>query len=160
MASDFSSKVVVSRELMANLAQLKKVVPQFVKDAVNEHAINVQSQAKRNITDAPAVDTGRLRSSVKVDTFSNGFGKRVGTDLGYGAYVEFGTGPHFPPLDPIREWARRHGLPESAAYPIALAISRRGTPAKAWLFPAFEAERPKFDDVIRDAWRKVVGDLQ
>lgn len=159
MANEFSSKVTVSRELQTNLATLRKVAPQFVKDAVNIHALNIQAQAKRNITDAPAVDTGRLRASVKIDTFSDGFARRVGTDLQYGKYVEFGTGPHFPPLDPIREWARRHGMDESAAYPIALAISRRGTPAKPWLFPAFESERPNFDDVIRDAFRRLQGEL-
>lgn len=158
--SDLSSKITVSRELQNNLASLRKIVPQFVQDAVNLHALNIQSQAKRNITDAPAVDTGQLRASIKVETYSSGFAARVGTDLTYGKWVEFGSGPHFPPLAPIREWVRRHGLPPEAAYPIALAISRRGTPAKAWLFPAFEAERPKFDDLIRDAWRQIAGQLQ
>lgn len=158
--ADFASKVTVSRELQANLTNLKKVAPKFVQDAINLHAINIQAQAKRNITDAPAVDTGRLRASVKIETYSGGYAKRVGTDLTYGKWVEYGSGPHFPPLAPIREWVRRKGLPPEAAYPIALAISRRGTPAHAWLFPAFESERPKFDDLIRDAWRRIAGELQ
>jgi hypothetical protein len=119
----------------------------------------VQAQAKRNITDAPAVDTGQLRASVKIESFSDGFARRVGTDLEHGKYVEYGTGPHFPPLEPIREWARRHGLPESAAYPIARAIAQRGTPAKPWLYPAFEQERSGFEKLIREAWQKVSREL-
>jgi hypothetical protein len=158
--ADFDSKVTISRELQANLSNLKKIMPQFVKDAINTHALAIQAQAKRNITDAPAVDTGQLRASVKIETYSSGYAARVGTDVAHGKWIEFGTGPHFPPLEPIREWARRHGLPPEAAYPIALAISKRGTPARAWLHPAFEAERPNFDSVIREAWHKVLSELQ
>lgn len=159
MAKDFATRVVGGKEIQQRIARIRKVAPQFTKDAVNEHAINIQAQAKRNITDAPAVDTGQLRSSVKIETFSSGFAKRVGSDVKHAAAIEFGSAPHFPPLEPIREWCRRHGLPESAAYPIALAISKRGTPAKPYLFPAYEQERPKFEAVIREAWQKIAGEL-
>jgi hypothetical protein len=159
MAKDFSTTITGREETQKRIQRLLKVAPQLTKNAVNEHAINIQAQAKRNITDAPAVDTGQLRSSVKIETFSSGFAKRVGSDVKHAKPIEFGTGPHFPPLEPIQEWARRHGLPEEAAYPIAKAISERGTPAKAWLFPAFEQERPKFEAVIRDAWRAIQGEL-
>lgn len=159
MANDFSTRVTGGRELQANVQKLLKLAPNFTKDAVNEHALNVQAQAKRNITDLPAVDTGQLRSSVKIETFSNGFAKRVGSDVKHAKPVEFGSRPHFPPLDPIREWCRRHGLPESAAYPIALKIARNGMKAKPWLFPAYESERGKFEQVIRNAWRQLQGEL-
>lgn len=159
MAKDFSTKVTGAEETQRRIERLLKIAPQLTKNAVNEHALNIEAQAKRNITDAPAVDTGRLRSDVHVETFSGGFAKRIGTSLGYGKWVEHGTGPHFPPVEPLKEWARRHGMPESAAYAIALAISRRGTPAKPWLFPAYEQERPKFEAVIRDAWRALQGEL-
>jgi hypothetical protein len=75
--------------------------------------------------------------------------------LNYAPFVEFGTRPHFPPLEPIREWCRRHSIPEEAAYAIALKISRTGQPARPFLFPAYEQERPKFEAVIMAAWRKI-----
>lgn len=153
------SRVVVSRELQQNIAALKKLAPQAVKDAVNLHALNIQTAAKRNLTNVPAVDTGQLRASVKVVAFADGFARRIGTDVPHGRYIEFGTAPHFPPVAPIREWCRRHGIPESAAFLIARSISRKGTPAKPWLFPGFEEERPNFDNLIREAFRRVVGGL-
>lgn len=157
--ADTSSKITGQKEVQRNIARLRQVHPKFTRNAVNEAALNIQSQAKRNITDAPAVDTGQLRSSVKAEVFSDGFAQRIGSKVAHAKFVEYGTGPHFPPLDPIREWARRQGLPPEAAYPIALAISRRGTPAKPWLWPAFEQERPKFNNLIREAWRRTVGEL-
>jgi HK97 gp10 family phage protein len=159
MAQDFSTRITGSRELQANVAKLKRLAPEFTRNAINATAIAVQSRAKHNITDNKTVDTGRLRASVKIETFSGGFAKRVGSDLKYAPSIEFGSRPHFPPLDPIREWCRRHRIPESAAYPIALKIARKGTPALPFLFPALEAERPNFERMIRDEWRRLSGEL-
>lgn len=147
--------VTGDRELLRAIDDLMSKCKQATMDAVNEFALNVQAQAKRNISDWPVVDTGRLRASVKVVTFSDGLARWVGSDVGYAPFVEFGTRPHFPPLEPIREWCRRHGIPETAAYAIALKISRTGQPARPWLFPAYEEERPKFEAIIMAAYRKL-----
>jgi HK97 gp10 family phage protein len=143
------------RELQKAIEDLMYQAKQATSDAVSEHALNIQSQAKRNISDWPAVDTGRLRASIKVESYSDGLARRVGSDVNYAPFVEFGTRPHFPPLEPIREWCRRHSIPEEAAYAIALKISRTGQPARPFLFPAYEQERPKFEAVIMAAWRKI-----
>ncbi len=55
-----------------------------------------------------------------------------GTPAIYGEPLEFGTKPHFPPIDPIRHWVERKlGVSgkeaRSTAFLIARAISRRGT---------------------------------
>ncbi len=144
------------KQIQAKIKDLLERAPKSTANAVNEFAINVQAQAKRNLTDLPAVDTGRLRASIRIESFSDGLARRVGSDVVYAPFVEFGSKPHFPPLDPIRAWCRRHSIPESAAYPIALAISRKGQPARPYLFPAYEQERPFFDGFIRDAWRKLI----
>ena len=159
MASDHSTRVTGGKEIQQNVAKLLKLAPDFTKRAVNEFAIMVQSAAKQNITDAPAVDTGRLRASIKIENYSSGFAKRVGSDLKYAPSIEFGSRPHFPPLAPIREWCRRHGIDERAAYPIARKIAERGTHEKPFLFPALEANRPEFEQTIRKAWRDLGGQL-
>lgn len=159
MPQDFSTRIVGSRELQANVAKLKRLAPEFTRNAVNAAAIAIQARAKLNITDNQTVDTGRLRASVKIETYSGGLARRVGSDLKYAPSIEFGSRPHFPPLDPIRAWCKRHGLPESAAYPIALGISKRGTPAQPFLYPAFEVERHEFEQLIRREWRRLSGEL-
>jgi hypothetical protein len=56
----------------------------------------------------------------------------IGTPAIYGAPLEYGTRPHFPPVAPIMFWVEKKlGLAgkaaQSAAFCIARAISKRGT---------------------------------
>ena len=71
-----------------------------------------------------AVDTGELQRSVKSTGTSDG--ALVSVDAPHAPYMEFGTRPHFPPPEPIAEWAYRKGLAddEEEAMRIALAICR------------------------------------
>lgn len=46
--------------------------------------------------DPPNTDTGRLVQSIKFDFKDKGLVGRVGTNLRYGAYLEFGTGKMAP----------------------------------------------------------------
>lgn len=57
--------------------------------------------------------------------------------------VEFGRAPgrKQPPPGALRDWLRRHGLPESMEYPLARAIARRGIQALPHLHPAIERAR-------------------
>ena len=59
----------------------------------------------------------------------------VGSNLKYAGYVEMGTKPHWPPVEALQPWARRHGM---SAFLVARAISRRGTKAHKYLQRAFE----------------------
>ena len=106
----------------------------------------------RSKTEFVPSDMGILRASgfVKPAEVS---ATSVSVTLGYGGaarayalYVHEGTGPavgrpaFFPPLEAIRAWAKRHGLPEAAAFPIARAIGRRGLrPLKYLERPVLEA---------------------
>lgn len=60
---------------------------QGVKDAVNQTGLAVTRKAKQR---AP-VDTGRLRSSIQMQTYPNGLTADVSTNVEYAPYVEFGT---------------------------------------------------------------------
>jgi HK97 gp10 family phage protein len=148
------------KEIQGKIKLLQERAEKATKNAVNEHALNIQAAAKKNITDLPAVDTGLLRSSIKIENYSTGgYAAKVGTDVNYAKAIEYGQRPHFPPLDPIREWCRRHGIPESMAFVIARKIAKTGQPAKPFLFPAFESERRNFVDRINSAWQDIVGGI-
>jgi phage gpG-like protein len=137
------------KELRANIDRAIIAGGAASKAAIYAHALAIQKAAKINITDQKAVDTGRLRASIKIVSFQSGFAQSVGTDVKYAKAIEFGARPHFPPLAPIREWCRRHGIPEGFAYVIAKKISLHGLPA-----------RPYFLARIRDNWKDVPGDLK
>ena len=57
----------------------------------------------------PRSDTGRLRDSLFVRTSADGLSAEVGTDLDYGAHLEFGTQtrPARPWLHPAFEATRK-----------------------------------------------------
>ena len=73
------------------IAEIKKLSLEKraqIRAAVNETAVNIQRNAKR----ACPVDTGRLRSSIRMEFYSNGLAAEVFTNVKYAPYVEFGTG--------------------------------------------------------------------
>ena len=78
----------------------------------------------------PAVAQGELASSVVTTRVEDG--SIVKVEAPHGAMMEEGTRPHFPPLQPLRDWARVKGFAtddESAdriAWAVAIKISKHG----------------------------------
>ena len=66
----------------------------------------------------------------------------------YAKYLEYGTPPHFPPVDAIKEWCIAKGINPKAAYAIAVVISRNGTRPQPWIRPYFNNHLKK--DLIRN----------
>lgn len=56
--------------------------------------------------------------------------------VAYGAYVESGTRPHFPPISAITPWANQMGIPPWA---LAISISKKGTAANPFASRAIAA---------------------
>jgi len=138
-------------------ARLRRFHGRAVEAAVRviaSSALRIQNGARRGITSQGAVDTGRTRDSVRAEYGELGLSAIIGTDLATAVFIEMGTRPHptaqsqasrsLPPPGVLLDWMRRHGIPESAEFAIRLHIKEHGTPARPFLFPAFEEERPRF----------------
>ncbi len=99
------------------------------------------------------VDTGRLRGSITHSIAPDPIPlwAKVGTNVEYAPFVEEGTRPHWPPIEAIKPWARRHRL---SPWAVAVAIARRGTKGAHMFRRAFEAAegqiRRFLDGVARD----------
>lgn len=168
-----NSKVKVELVGEAKIRQafdrLGYMVSSRAKEIINDNALKLMNQARKN---AP-VDMGQLRSSIRPSFYNNGLTAEVGTDVGYGAFVEFGTGPvgratfpslfgnkpddyvwgpggFFPPLQPIKDWCRRHSIPEKMAFVIARKIGKYGLKAQPYMFPAWDMVRPQFEKELHD----------
>jgi HK97 gp10 family phage protein len=126
-------------ELEKKLGGLAKAMPQFERTMVR--VINMIRDSARA---AVPVDTGTLRRSIigEIETSRDNVVGTVGPTEPYGAPVEFGTRPHFPPVDALKRWAEKRGMNPWA---VALAISRKGTKPRPYLIPSFEKHR---DDVL------------
>lgn len=93
----------------------------------------------------PPQDTGELSRSVHTTPVDDG--AVVSADAPHAAFIEFGTRPHRPPLQPLADWAYRKGLADTdeeallVARRIAEAIARRGTRPRHFMARAVERLR-------------------
>lgn len=151
----------LSKFTKEKIAALKKVV--------TKSGYNVRAGA---IAKVPKM-FGVLRNSISLKYGAEGLAVRVDSNADYAPYVEFGTKSkvEVPPelaeyasqfrggkggsfddlLESIKLWALRKGLPESAAYPIAVKIAKEGVKAQPFLYPAFKEEQARFLERIRQA---------
>lgn len=114
-------------ELRDKLQSSRADVP--VQRFLDRAASHLQGGARKK---AP-IDTGRLRNSIGIES-PNASTRRVGPSVEYGAAVEFGSKPHYAPLNPLWGWAKRHG----GIDPFALreSIASWGTEAQPYMQPA------------------------
>lgn len=91
-------------------------------------ALIVQRGAREKVT----VDTGRLRNSIGVESPTQR-SRRIGPNVEYGEYVEYGTRPHWPPPGAMSAWARRHGMSD---YQARRSVAMKGTKAQPFMQPA------------------------
>lgn len=81
----------------------------------------------------PPVDTGELQRSVKSTATPDG--ALVTVDAPHAPYMEFGTRPHYPPVEPIAEWAYRKGLADSEEEAMDIARAICATIARWGIYP-------------------------
>jgi len=121
-----------------------EAVEQIIHDAGEELLQLAQINLHR--MKPPGIDTGALVQSLQVR--HEQLSATVFSDLKYAPFIEFGTRPHFPPLQPILEWVKRKlHVPEKRAKGVAFMvvrkIGRRGTPPRPFLSNAFMVVRKR-----------------
>ena len=126
-----SVKVFGAKEAKDKLRGYGVVIKGASAKTIRNVGLRVMNQAKIN---AP-VDMGELKSSIGIDFSPEIPQAIVGTNLSYAPAIEYGSRPHFPPVEPLEEWAKRHGM-EGAGYAIARKIAERGTSPKPFMRPA------------------------
>lgn len=138
MAKFFAVRITGQEKVKKQIDYLRRNFPDWLAAANLETAYEVRDLALQNIRRIDAYDTGELYSSMQVSVSPQGRSVRVLSTAKYAPFIEFGTRPHFPPLEPIRKWCSSRGIDESAAFPIARAIAEHGTPERPFLAPAFK----------------------
>ena len=88
-----------------------------------------------------------------------------GNPLEYAEPVEFGTQPHFPPVDPIEFWVEKKlGLSgdeaRSAAYAIAWKIAQKGTQGAHMLERGFDVTENQIWQVLSEIPDEIVRRTQ
>lgn len=157
----------ISKAEMARFRrQMKAIVETKAKrlqEVVATSAYRIQSDARA----ATPRYTSALVNSIKVVHGNDRLSARVRTDKEYAQFIEFGTktrvkvpaeivqyaaqfkgsnpgGSFKEMVNAIRLWCKRKGIPEAAAYPIAVKLLQVGQKPQPFLYPAFKNEEPKF----------------
>lgn len=140
-------------ELQKYGVNMQKEVAKLVEDVI----LKIDKRTKE---DTP-VNFGGLRNSwrFKVSPESANILGEEYTDLNYAKYVEEGTKPHWPPLDPLQTWAKyKFKLDweeaKQAAYLIGRAISVKGTKAVKMLENAVNEVRPLWEQGLEKILKK------
>ena len=134
----FSAELKGNKELQATIRKMSKDIQMESKRETYASGLNIQKRAKDKLNDMRAWDTGNLANSLLVDRVDNNNTADIYSEAPYGVHVETGTRPHFPPLDALKDWAKRHGF--KSAWPIAKKISEEGTDPQPFLIPSWREE--------------------
>jgi hypothetical protein len=140
--------------LTAALRRSPQVVATEQVRAMTRSLLLVEGDARRNVRQ----DTRQLMNSIthRQRMAGDALVGEVGPSVRYGAYVERGSRPHWPPRAPLEGWARRHGV---SVFVVQRAIARRGTRARPFLRPAYEKNRDAIVRLFAAAGARVTATL-
>lgn len=133
-------------ELIEKSEKLNGHLPAILRTLLEKATFKIEGIAK----DIVPHDAGLLRASInpKIDPSPIPMWGKVGPSLKYGLFVELGTKPHWPPIGPLKGWARRHGV---SPYALQAAIAKRGTRAQPFMRPALEKSKEDIDKYVTEA---------
>ena len=140
-------EVIGDEELRKAIKKLIRTRSREVRGETYAHGIALRQTAKNNLQDHGRWDLGNAANSIKLEMQKRGFTAKIEAEAPYSIYIENGARPHMPPVDKLEGWAKRHGF--DSAWPIALAIAKRGIPATPFLGPAYDSESEKFYESLR-----------
>lgn len=140
------------------LAEAFKKAPEIVEKVGVRAIIKATALLEREVKErTPFGVTGLLRQSITAQKpYRSGVDNLIGvvsSPLDYAVCVELGTKPHFPPIEPIKEWVlKKLGLPivevEPVARAIAWKIKAHGTKGAKMFARAFEANKGQVERIL------------
>ena len=115
-----------------------------IQKAVKKSAFNIESNAKKNLKSNGSVQTRHL--SISIATKMGDLEATIHTsNVKYAICVEKGTKAHI-----IRPKNKKALYWEGAKRPVKL-VNHPGSKAKPFLYPAFESEKDKFVENLKEA---------
>ena len=115
-----------------------------VQKAIKKSAFNIESQAKKNLASNKSVVTGHLRRSIS--TQMGDLEATIHTsNVKYAVIVEKGSKAHV-----IRPKNKKALYWKGASRPVKM-VNHPGSKAKPYLEPAFESEKDKFIENLKEA---------
>lgn len=122
------------------LQQAIRKSPEGIVEATHQallrSAIYAQKCFRRNLN--ANTDTGSLKRSVRYH-FTSKVAVEIAPEAEHAPFLEYGTHPHYPPIEGIRRWAKKKGI---NPYALQRSIGKRGTRAHPYLDKTFREVAP------------------
>lgn len=167
------AKIKGLNKVLKKLSKFGDEAEMIVSETVKLTAKEIASDAKRL---APK-DQGKLAQSIADEKVTD-LNYKVVVNSSYGAYVEFGTGKKVSVpkelqdqankfkggqggsfevgLQAIKDWCKRKGISENAAYPIFISILNKGIDPQPYLYPAYLLGKQSFVKDLKVELKKLV----
>lgn len=110
-------------------------VGQAAAEAVKEAVGNAAQAGFAESQDKVPEAFGDLKESGSLNQGDGVAG--FGYDADHAPWVEGGTGPHYPPIEPLKEWAGLVLGDRSAAWAVQEKIAQEGTDPQPFMQPGF-----------------------
>lgn len=138
-----SVKINGLNKLQRFAEKFPQIAEKYTNIAINRSLLRVLGAEKQ---EAPYGVSGQLRDNWKV--VLGRFEGALVSLSSYARYVEFGTKPHMPPVEPLIPWAKKKGLNPWA---VARSIAKKGTKANPFLQRALDNTKTGVESEFRDA---------
>jgi HK97 gp10 family phage protein len=170
-----------SPDVIAKIKAYPEQCTKIINQTIFKTAQELRSEMKNNLRVNRTNNTAILRNSIVIKPNRQNLTSRVGSEVEYAPYVEYGTRPHFPPIEAIKRWvhlklkvkldkierkvtgnkwakklkkiARLDAKEEGVAWAIAKNIAKNGTRAQPYVRPAYRKILPGFKQKLVDAIR-------
>ena len=149
------SEIIGVDEVIRGLENVSKEVQEGVNVQMKTSAARVLADSKRTLSKEGKHVTGKAINSGKILVKPKEV--RVEYDAGYAKYIEFGRrAGKRPPLQPLEDWVKKKGIEsdpkkiKGVAFVVARKIGNVGIKKSPFLRPAFERERIKFKNNLKN----------
>ena len=141
--------------------------PDILMDELTGATWNAELLLERETKELTPVGVGAgggLKGSIAArepERLADSVSGAVGSPLNYVVPVERGSAPHFPPVQPLIDWARaKFGVGEEAeriGYAVARSIAARGTEGAFMFTRALEANRAQIARIYHAAIERALA---
>lgn len=126
-----------------SLASMSSESEKKVQNVIRNSAMNIEKNAKSNLTSNKSVKTGHLRRGIATD-IGNMEATIHTSNIKYAPMVEKGTKAHI-----IRAKNKKALYWKGASHPVK-QVNHPGSKAKPYLIPAFDKEVPYFVEKLKE----------
>lgn len=143
---------------------MKEIKFPNLQAVLQEYIEELKIEYENNLLDSDRVASWELINNIEIVTSFEGYDYWIGFNLkDYWKYVEYGTKPHFPPVDALLRWIEikpvlpypnskgKLPTPKQLAYLIGRKISEVGTEGSHDLAEANKTIHQKYEELIQMA---------